>query len=242
MMLMKTGIVVLGQHSHSINESKVANRCADYLEDKGHKNIRIAYHYGTPDSFDVISSMFLEEGIDTFAILPLNISEGNMTIWNMPKKIGLPDNSGSWTLIGGRDIATRFATALNRDQTMAGAIVKQLGQPDGRTGVLFLIRGSRLSQAEKTAKYYSDEARASGWKSVHATAQPGSMPAALEDLRSEGVTSVRVVPLYVGFDGPSSDYARGELERSGMEAIIEPVVSEMQEFYEILESKVPKGW
>lgn len=241
-MLMKTGIVVLGQHSHSINESRVAKRCVDYLESKGHRNVRMAYHHGTPDSLDVISSMFLEEGIDTFAILPLNISEGNMTIWNMPKKIGLPDNSGSWTLIGGRDIATRFATALNFDKRMADAIVRQLGEPDDSTGILFLIRGSRLSQAERTAEHYSDCVRAFGWKAAYATAQAGSISAALEGLRGEGATSVRVIPLYVGFDGPSSKHALRNLEGSGIETIVEPAVSEMQEYYEILESKVPEGW
>ncbi|MBQ7979352.1 MAG: hypothetical protein IJ248_06350, partial [Candidatus Methanomethylophilaceae archaeon] len=72
---MNTGVIVLGQHSGSAGERAVAERCAGFLRDNGRRNVNIAFHYGTPSSDIVMESMNLD-GVDTFVILPLAISEG----------------------------------------------------------------------------------------------------------------------------------------------------------------------
>ena len=113
---MKTGIIVLGKNSASTGEQKVVAECCRYLAEHGHRNVYPAFHIGEPRSDRVLKRMFLEEGIDTFCVLPMALAEGNLTIWNMPKRIGLPDNSGSWTMIGKHDVAIRFATVRHRGQ------------------------------------------------------------------------------------------------------------------------------
>ncbi len=115
---MKTGIIVLGQHSDSPGGRRVAERFAEHLESKGRKTVRVAYHSGSPGAEEVMLSMN-REGVDTFSIVPLSVSEGRKTVWLMPKGLRLPDNFGSWTMIGGKDVATRFATALGADPRMS---------------------------------------------------------------------------------------------------------------------------
>ena len=118
--------------------------------------------------------MFVSEGVDTFCILPITVAEGNQTVWNMPKRIGLPDNAGSWRMVGEHDVATRFSTALGRDPRMTEAILDMLGAPSEGDGILLLAHGSELSMSAKTAEYYAEALRLNGWKAECGFARFGS--------------------------------------------------------------------
>ena len=136
---MKTGVIILGNRS-SKECLEVAERARDYLESNGRKNIRIAFHEGDPSS-DAVMDEMNREGIDTFAILPLAISEGETTVWSMPKKLGLPDNCGSWRMMNGKDVATRFATALGSNHALAEELVKREGEVRKDTALLLISFG-----------------------------------------------------------------------------------------------------
>lgn len=90
---MKTGVMLLC-HRPSPECVRVAQWYADRLIERGRKNVRIAYHCGEPSSDRVLREMN-SEGINTVVILPLLVAEGDLSVWNMPKKIGMPDNSCS---------------------------------------------------------------------------------------------------------------------------------------------------
>ena len=239
---MKTGIIVLGLDSRSPGTRRTAEGCAEYLRSKGRKNVEVAFLRGEPYAEDVMRAMH-SDGVDTFSILPLSVSEGKNTVWLMPASVLLPDNFGSWTMIDGKDVATRFATALGPDQRMLDALVEELGPPSDGKGALLVSRGSPHSTTKKTAMFYVEGLREAGWKAEWCADKHGiGLEDAVESLKAQGVGKLKVVPLYVAFDGPSSERVRDALKTTGMKADCLRPVSELPVFKEILDSKVPEGW
>ncbi len=90
---MKTGVIVLA-HRPVPETVRVAQWYADRLSERGRRNVRVAYHSGAPYSDDVLREMNAG-GINTVVVLPLLVAEGNLSVWEMPKRIGMPDNSCS---------------------------------------------------------------------------------------------------------------------------------------------------
>ena len=239
---MKTGVIVLGQHSASAGERSVADRCAEFLKERGRMNVNVAYHYGEPSSDSVMERMN-REGVDTFVILPLAVSEGRMTVWEMPRRIGLPDNCGSWRIMNGRDVATRFATALGRNHALAEELVRREGPAEDDTALLLLSYGSENPECPRTAGFYAGELERNGWMTGVAYCHHGTtVEEAVTDLRGRGAKRVRVIPLFVSFDGPSASSAKRRLESSGMDIEYGDPISDLESFYMILDSKVPEGW
>lgn len=239
---MKTGVIVYGQHASSVKEKELAEKCAEHLRSKGRKNVRIGFYHGDPAVDAVLYDMF-KEGIDTFVFLPLAIAEGRSTIWLMPAKVHLPDNCGSWAIIDDKDIATRFATALGRDPRMAETLCGKMGIPDDKTGILMLSYGSELSQSSKTAEYYAEKLRGAGWKVECGYSRYGTpVEEAIGRLVDSGVSGIRAIPLFISFDGVSVEPVRKKLEDAPVEVTLEPPVSEMDVFLDILDSKVPEDW
>lgn len=234
---MKTGVMVLGMHSGIPAEVSFAERCAEYLRSRGRKNVRVAFH--DRDSCEVLEGMFVSEGVDTFCILPITVAEGNQTVWNMPKRIGLPDNAGSWRMVGEHDVATRFSTALGRDPRMAEAILDMLGAPSEGDGILLLAHGSELSMSAKTAEYYAEALRLNGWKAECGFARFGTTAAeAAQALREQGCVTVRILPLSITASG---EHMRNAIASAGPAEVLEPI-SCLPAFMEILDSKVPEDW
>ena len=240
---MKTGCMIMGLHKGSPEERDLADRAVAYLTSKGRKNVFSAFLYGD-DPYEVMASKFNDEDIDTFSIIPLCISEGRQSIWDMPAAIHLPDNSGSWTMVGEHDVATRFATALGKDPVTAEAIANSLGEPEEGTGILFLAYGSTLSQCGKTAGYYTDHIIKKGWKASFGFTKMGSpnVSESAEGLISEGCSRIRVVPLFIAFSGKSAESAKIALGGIGADVIYTEPVSHLPEFMEIIDSKIPEGW
>ncbi len=237
---MKPGTIVLAQHSSIPAERELAERCAGFLRSRGRGNVSVAYHRGGPSSDEVIVRMFEEDGVDTFCILPLAAAEGNQTIWNMPKAMGLPDNAGSWRMVGVHDVATRFATAMGREPSIAEGICRVLGPVRADTGVIILAYGSELSQSSKTAEYYSSYLEEKGWKAACGYARFGTdVAVAAEELKARGCTSLKVVPMSMTVEGASMKKAIGKI---GGGAEVLPPVSSLPEFMELLDSKVPEDW
>lgn len=239
---MKTGVMVLAQHSSSEGERAVAERCADYLRANGRNDVHVAYHYGTPSSDDVMESMN-RDGVDTFVILPLAISEGKMTVWTMPKKLGLPDNCGSWRMMNGKDVATRFATALGMNYALADELIGRESPVRTDTVLLVIAYGSETKECEDTAKFYSNKLEEQGWRTEIAFCRHGrTVEEAIASARSSGIGRIRVIPLFISFDGKAAMQSKQTLNSSGLEISYGKPVSDLVSFYKILDSKVPDGW
>ena len=167
-----------------------------------------------------------------------------MTIWKMPKQLGLPDNSGSWTMIGEHDIATRFATAMNESDLMAEAIIRKMDAPESGTGIVVLTHGSELSLSGKTAEFYSSCLEEAGWKTCCAYSRTGpkDIAKAISELKERDCKRFRILPLTVTTDGRYYLESIGRLESMGIDYEVSEPVSSYPEFYEILRSKVPEDW
>lgn len=231
----------MGQHS---SDPGAVERFAEFIRSRGRRNVRVAFHCGLPDSYEVMKSMFQDDGIDTFSIVPLSVAEGSKTIWLMPKKLTLPDNSGSWTMIGEHDVATRFATALNEDPVMAEAIARGLSDVPKDSMILVLIRGSKLSISRRTARYYSDYLKNLGWNTLVAfAAEPYSNLAdVLREISGSGCGSVHVVPMFISPGSPTLRSAIDRINDLKIPVTVGKTVSEYPEYFEILDSKIPKDW
>ena len=238
---MRTGIIVLGQHSDSPGEQAVAERCAEYLKSNGRKDVHIAYHYGTPSSDDVMESMN-RNGTDTFVILPLAISEGTMTVWKMPQKMGLPDNCGSWRMMDGKDVATRFATALGRNNALAEELIAREGEVQSDTLLLLVAHGSESKDCEDTTKFYAEKLRERGWMTAYAFCRHGKTIEDVIGSSKKDIKNIRVIPLFIAFDGKGAQRMKYKLNSCGFNVEYKPPVSHLDSFYRILDSKVPKGW
>jgi len=239
---MKTGVMVLAQHSSSEGERAVAERCADYLRANGRKGVHIAYHYGTPSSDYVMESMN-RNGVDTFVILPLAISEGKMTVWTLPNKLGLPDNCGSWRMMNGKDVATRFATALGKNYALADELIEREGPVRTDTVLLVIAYGSETKECEDTARFYAEKIEDQGWMTEIAFCHHGrTVEEAIASVRSSGIGRIRVIPLFISFDGKAAVQAKKTLDSSGLDISYSEPVSDLVSFYKILDSKVPDGW
>lgn len=240
---MRTGTIVLGICSSDRGEREAVDRCVRYLTDNGRENVRPAYHFGSPDSYGVMKDMFLNDGVDTFCVLPLTVSEGDLTIWKMPKALTLPDNSGSWTKIGENDVATRFATALGFEEAIASRILEDLGNRSNGKGVLLISYGSKLSQSEKTARLYASRIEKCGWDVECGFARFGrTAKDAAEALIVKGCSEIEIVPLMISTEGKAFSASISELREMGCKMNIHRPVSGFDEFYEILDRKVPEGW
>lgn len=237
---MDAGTIVFGADRSIPGIVRAAESAKAFLEARGRRNVRIAYYKGSDEEpFSVMSDMY-SHGVDTFCILPLAIAEGRMTVKLMPQSLHLPDNSGSWTMIGSHDVATRFSTALGRDTRMAEAIVSRLGEPQSGVGVLVLSRGSELTQSRKTAEWYAGKLRDAGWRATAAFLHHGMTASeAASMLASEGCERMVILPLMVASDTASAAEAMESVKNE--KEILEPVAL-WDAFLEILDSKVPEKW
>ena len=73
----------------------------------------------------------------------------------MPKTMGMPDNSCSYTHLTGTHIAIRFATTLGRINTLSETPLKRLREAgaEENDGILLVARGSKLSMNLAAGKH-----------------------------------------------------------------------------------------
>jgi hypothetical protein len=240
---MKGGTILLIRDSNDPSELSLAEKARSYLEDKGVLNIRIASHKGFPPIAEVMDSMF-EEGTDSFAIIPMLISEGRLSTWIMPKEAGIPDNCGSWRMMGGQDVAMRFSTTPGVDRDLMDSVADSLGEPEKGTGILLIHYGSGLSMAAKNIGMYADRISKRGWPVSYAALSKGSeeLERAVRELSEKGVSKVRVLPAFIHFDEDRYRWALDRVGRSfGAVEVLEPV-SSREEFLRAIERRVPDEW
>ena len=235
--------MILGMDPSLPGCTEVAERCSDYLSGRGRKNVHVAYHKGSPGSRDVMESMFHDEGIDTFCILPLCIAEGQLTIWNMPASLHLPNNSGSWTMIGDDDVATRFATAMGADERIASEILRSLPENTDKEGVVIISYGSKLSQSAKTSAYYRDFLRDRGWDAECCSTVFGTdAKEAVSALMGRGRSILHIIPLMISSQSDSFVRTIDRIKAMGCRLVLHEAVTASEVFYEIMDEKVPEGW
>lgn len=237
---MKTGTLVLAMHSDIGEERAIAEKIKNHLLSKGRKNVFIGYHRGNPDCYEVFLEMN-RQGVDTYCILPVLFSEGKQSVWNIPKHLTLPDNSGSWTMIGSHDVATRFCTALGFDERLAHSVSEDLGPSLKNHKAILLGYGSPLSVFGRTMSEYSEYLSESGWKNETVLVKNNSEPIENQFSANPGET-IHVIPFAVSAKGKSIGGAIEKIRSSHDKCQIHKTIFEHGIVPEIMDSKVPEDW
>jgi sirohydrochlorin ferrochelatase len=245
---MKTGVIVLA-HRPDSSVVPVAEWYARRLSERGHKDVRVAYHSGEPNVRDVIAEMNVHGENNTFVILPLLVAEGDLSTWIMPKNIGMPDNSCSYTYLTGTHIAIRFATTFGRINALSETLLKRLREAGAERddGVLLVARGSRLSMCEAAADKHAWYISEHGFPIVsYALISHGgpSVESAVRELEGKGASRIVVLPMFL-YEGESVVKRIPEAvgsSRPGVPVVYAKCLGADDLLLDDMDRKIPEGW
>ena len=132
---MKTGVIIYSHRADPLSRD-LAEYYAEELRIRGHKDVNTAYHGGEPGIKNVMEKMNVRGMNNTFVVIPMVISEGDLSTWILPKEMDMPDNSCSFTYLTGMHTAIRFSTALGESEYLSRLLLKRLkesgaGKDDG---------------------------------------------------------------------------------------------------------------
>lgn len=203
---MNTGVILL-VHRHGEEVDPVARWYLERLKERGHRNVRLAYHEGSPSMEEVLREIRVPGVNNTMVVLPLLVSEGDLSVWRMPKNMGMPDNSCSFTYITGTHIAIRFSTAFDRADALSEVLLKRLKEAGARPedGVLLVHKGSKLEMSGRAAEKHAQYIREHGFPQVECNSVKYGMKDLSESVRSlerEGAKRIAVLPMFL-FNGKS---------------------------------------
>lgn len=245
---MKTGVIVLVQNCNDYTRP-VAEWYAQKLSERGHQDVNVAYHNGEPDILTVLRRMNVHGQQNVFIVLPLLVSEGNLSIWDMPKRMGMPDNSCSYTYITGTHIAIRFSTAFGKSEALSRTLLKRLEEASASTddGILLVTRGSELGYAMEDAEHHCRYLSKHGFPNTACVAVKHGSPSiseGMKKLKENGAKRVIILPMYIFRSKSVTDAIPSQVSECSIDIPIsyaEPLGCE-ELLLDELDSKIPEGW
>lgn len=245
---MNTGVIVLA-HRRAPETEPVAEWYAERLRERGRKNVKVAYHDGSPGVEEVLREIRVPGVNNTMVVLPLLISEGDLSTWVLPKGIGMPDNSCSYTYITGTHIAIRFSTTFGRSDALSEALMERLSEVDAeRTdGILLLYRGSRFKTVKETFLKHAGYLSEHGYPLIECNSLRYSdvpVSESLESLKERGAGRIVVLPMFL-YDGKSvRETIPKEIEKSsnGIPVICTRHLGCDERLLDDLDRKIPEDW
>ncbi|MGN0098174.1 MAG: sirohydrochlorin chelatase [Candidatus Methanomethylophilaceae archaeon] len=241
--------------SHTVKHAELAYRLIEGLVSRGHHNVYAAFLDGHPGPEEVMASL-AESGVDSVMVFPLTVAEGRLTVRLMPERLGMPDNSCSYTYVGDRNVTMRFMTAFGEDPRVLDIVCDRAidAGADPDSGILVLARGSRNSSNRRMAERVVSSFRSRGFSRVSSCSMKHGdvgIGEAICELVSEGASSVVIAPM-VFLKDTVADCLSSELGFSdnglvGFQDLNVPViVSEPIGFDTVLvdsiDERIPDGW
>lgn len=237
---MNIGVMVLGFDSEIPSSRQVAEECAAKLRKRGHSNVVAAYYRGHPSEQEAVDQLASMKA-DPIIVLPLVVSEGELSVHLMPKAMGMPDNCCSYTHDSqGHEAAVRFSTSFNWNTGVTELLEKRIRKAGGRpgTGVLLLRYGSRMRYAVKDSAKHAERLREAGYVVEEAAlCDLRSIRERWSKLRAESSELV-VAPLMMSWSERSDRILKEAVGDPGI-VIAEPLGSD-ELIIDILESKIPE--
>jgi hypothetical protein len=237
---MNIGVMVLGFDSEIPSSRRVTEECAAKLRERGHSNVTSAYYRGRPSEMEAVD-LLTSLKADPIIVLPLVVSEGELSVHLMPKAMGMPDNCCSYTRDSqGREVAVRFSTSFNWNTKVTELLEKRIRAAGGRpgTGVLLLHYGSRMRYPVKDSAKHAERLREAGYIVEEAALSDlRSIRERWSKLRSEA-SEIVGAPLMRSWSERSDRTLKEAVGDPGI-AIAEPLGSD-DLVIDILESKIPE--
>ena len=245
---MKTGVIL---YSHLCDESSrsMTEWYAERLREKGHKDVRTAYHKGSPSIEETLKNMNVHGMNNTFVVIPMLLSEGDLSTWVLPKEMGMPDNSCSYTYLTGTHIAIRFSTAIGESEALSETVLKRIREKGANSddGILLVSKGSRLSMNLKSMNRIAGYVEGHGFKNVSIAVLDGEGPsvaASIANLMEKDVKRLIIVPLFLT-ECKSVTEAIPSLVRDSCLLIpveFADVIGRDEQILDDMEKKIPEGW
>ncbi len=245
---MKTGVILLA-HRPDDSIRPVAEWYAERLEEKGHKDVHLAYQIGDPNVKDVLKMMNVHGQNNTFVVIPLLLFEGDISVWRMPGQMDMPDNSCSFTYSTGTHIAIRFTTTFDRSDALSETILERLEEAGAEKddGILVISHGSRLSMQSKAVDKHIDYISGKGYSNIQKAVMRYDGPSigeSIQKLIDNGAKRIVVVPLFL-FEGKSvKETIPGIISALHLDVpvICTETIGRSYRLLEEMSGKIPKGW
>jgi len=245
---MKTGVIL---YSHLSNESarSVAEWYATGLRERGHKDVRVAYHKGNPGIEETLRGMNVHGMNNTFVVIPLLLSEGDLSTWVLPKKMAMPDNSCSYTYLTGMHIAIRFSTAIGESDALSETVLKRVKEKGAHKddGILLVSKGSRLSMNVKTLNRIAGYVEGHGFGNVSLAVLDGEGPSiasSIGSLMEKDVKRLIIVPLFLTQCRSVTETIPSLVRDSChlIPVLFADVIGTDELILDDMDKKIPEGW
>ena len=245
---MKKGVIVLA-HRADGSSVPIAEWYAEGLRARGHADVHVAFHDGDPNIADILKEMNVHGMNNTFIILPLILSEGNLTVWEMPKRMGMPDNSCSYTYLTGTHIAIRFSTAFGSCEAVPKALLQRLEEAGAteNDGILLISHGSKMSMCGKDMEHHMRYLSEHGFPLLTACVlenEGQSLEDGIETLIDRGAERIVLLPVFI-FGGRSVTETIPEKVckmNLSIPVVHAECIGRSQYLLDELEGKIPEGW
>ena len=240
---MKTGVILFAYKSDDGTRS-VVEWYAERLREKGHIDVNTAFFSGEPGIVETLKKMNVHGMNNTFVVIPMVLSEGDLTVHRMPEQMGMPDNSCSYTYITGTHIAIRFSTTIGDSEALSRTLVKRLEEVSASSsdGVLVLAHGSRLSMKSSDVKKQVDYLSNNGFpNTAYAMMEhdDSSIGSAMESLIAKGAKRIVVLPLFLS---KSKESIEPLIPESSVPIVLANCVGTDDNILEEINQKIPEGW
>ena len=240
---MKTGVILFAYKSDDGTRS-VVEWYAERLREKGHIDVNTAFFSGEPGIVETLKKMNVHGMNNTFVVIPMVLSEGDLTVHRMPEQMGMPDNSCSYTYITGTHIAIRFSTTIGGSEALSRTLLNRLKEVSASSsdGVLILAHGSRLSMKSSDVKKQADHLSKNGFPNTeYALMEHSDYPieSAMDSLIKNGAKRIIVLPLFLS---KSKESIEPLIQKSAVPIVLANCIGTDENILEEIDQKIPEGW
>jgi sirohydrochlorin cobaltochelatase len=174
------------------------------LEKKGFENIYIGFNETTyPLVNDVLEEM-ASDGIDEVVGIPFFIASGLHITRDIPKKLGIPQNSDGATVeVKGKNIKIRYEQPFGNDPALAQILserIDELSSGNGKRGILIIGHGSKLPHNKDTILFQANLLKEKGYENVSVAFNEFDEPhveKVFDEMVSNGMDEIIVLPLFI---------------------------------------------
>ncbi|MDR1404165.1 MAG: sirohydrochlorin cobaltochelatase [Candidatus Methanoplasma sp.] len=197
------GILLVGHGSRSGSNEPAVKMHADYLRDRGYKNVYYSFKgYSEPYVQNVIEDM-AAAGIDEVIVVPLFIARGHYANDIVPRRVGLGKGETEGTVsIGGRDVHIKITDVFGYHPMLSDIIVKMIEESEDsemKNGALLIGHGSKGEENKKMIMCNAERVGRAG-KRIYIAFNEFNDPTiedALTAMGRDGIEHISAIPLFV---------------------------------------------
>lgn len=120
-------VLLIGHGSRLDFNRNVLELQAENLRKKGYKTVHIGYNEKTEPLAGEVLRQLVSQGFTTIYAMPVFIASGMHLTRDVPRKLGIPDNSdGGIVNVDGKDVTIKYGKALGDDPRIADILSERI--------------------------------------------------------------------------------------------------------------------